>query len=183
MKESPYRQFLEGRTAEVCLAQAFVLATLSHAIRRKTGALVVEVRNSVPYIIGSGCNGTQSGSDNKCDSDDLSMTLPGVIHAEINAMRDLPQKKGFRILYCTDSPCEHCLAEIVNSDNGIDAVVYSRKYRIEDHLKNSSVPCMHFERTDAILARYESARNSYGLVIATTEPQVFDWGKIDAGYP
>jgi deoxycytidylate deaminase len=172
MIDNQYRQYVEGHNAEVCLAQAFVLATLSKALRRKTGALVVELRDSVPYIIGSGCNGTQAGADNKCESDDLSMTLPSVIHAEINALRDLPHKKGFRILYCTDSPCEHCLAEIVNIDNGIDLVVYGRKYRIEDHLINSKVPCIHFERTDAILARYESARSCYGQVIATTEPLV-----------
>lgn len=158
--------YTSGNVAETYLAQAFVLATLSHAVRRKTGALVVEIRNDVPYIIGSGCNGQPVGEDNRCESPCLTVTLDSVIHAEVNALRDLPAlKKGTRILYCTDSPCAGCAKHINDRKHGIDAVVYAREYRIVDHLCESGVPCTRFDDEKALHSRLSYAQDNYGLVI------------------
>ena len=99
-------------------------STLSHCVRSKVGAVLVKDGN----IISFGYNGTPSGMDNCCERDDV--TLPHVIHAEVNAILKAA-KTGNSVdgstLYLTLSPCLDCSKLILQS--GIKKVVYLNRYR------------------------------------------------------
>jgi dCMP deaminase len=97
---------------------------LSHCIRSKVGAVIVNKGN----IISFGYNGTPAGMDNCCEENNV--TLPHVIHAESNAILKAA-KSGYAVegstLYLTLSPCQDCCKLILQS--GIKRVVYRDKYR------------------------------------------------------
>ena len=100
------------------------VATLSHCVRFKVGAVLVKDGN----IISMGYNGTPAGMDNCCERDDV--TLPHVIHGEVNAILKAA-KTGTSVnggtLYLTLSPCLDCSKLILQS--GIKRVVYLTAYR------------------------------------------------------
>ena len=99
-------------------------STLSHCVRSKVGAVLVKDGN----IISFGYNGTPSGMSNICEENDV--TLPYVIHAEINVILKAA-KTGNSVdgstLYLTLSPCIDCSKVILQS--GIKRVVYLTEYR------------------------------------------------------
>ncbi len=99
-------------------------STLSHCVRSKVGALLVKSGN----IISFGYNGTPSNMDNGCEENDV--TLPHVIHAEVNAILKAA-KTGNSVdgstLYLTLSPCLDCSKLILQS--GVKRVVYLNEYR------------------------------------------------------
>jgi dCMP deaminase len=99
-------------------------STLSHCVRSKVGAVLVKDGN----IISFGYNGTPSGMNNACEENDI--TLPHVIHAEINVILKAA-KTGNSVdgstLYLTLSPCIDCSKVILQS--GIKRVVYLTEYR------------------------------------------------------
>jgi len=99
-------------------------STLSHCVRSKVGAVLVKDGN----IISFGYNGTPSGMNNCCEDNDI--TLPHVIHAEVNAILKAA-KTGNSVdgstLYLTLSPCLDCSKLILQS--GIKKVVYLNVYR------------------------------------------------------
>jgi dCMP deaminase len=100
------------------------VATLSHCVRFKVGAVLVKEGN----IISMGYNGTPAGMNNCCERDDV--TLPHVIHGEVNAILKAA-KTGTSVnggtLYLTLSPCLDCSKLILQS--GIKRVVYLTAYR------------------------------------------------------
>ena len=100
------------------------VATLSHCVRFKVGAVLVKDGN----IISMGYNGTPAGMDNCCERDNV--TLPHVIHGEVNAILKAA-KTGTSVnggtLYLTLSPCLDCSKLILQS--GIKRVVYLTAYR------------------------------------------------------
>ena len=100
------------------------VATLSHCVRFKVGAVLVKDGN----IISMGYNGTPAGMDNCCERDNI--TLPHVIHGEVNAILKAA-KTGTSVnggtLYLTLSPCLDCSKLILQS--GIKRVVYLTAYR------------------------------------------------------
>ena len=111
---------------------AYVWATLSRAIRRKVGCIVVKDN----MIISDGFNGTPIGFDNKCEQRERSgipgryITKPEVLHAESNAITKLansPQSCAGATMYITISPCVECAKLIIQSD--IKRVVYGEVYR------------------------------------------------------
>jgi|TARA_B100000900_G_C20572852_1_gene714032 dCMP deaminase len=119
-------------------------AQLSHANRKKVGCLIV--KNGA--IISDGYNGTPSGFDNVCEQHNFilssdgetvreeTVTKPEVLHAESNAISKLAkstQSSDGATLYATCSPCLDCAKLIIQC--GIDRVVYSEQYRIDDGLK------------------------------------------------
>lgn len=99
---------------------------LSHATRRKVGALLVKDG----AIISDGFNGTPTGFPNECESRVTGDTLPQVLHAESNALTKVAKStiscKG-ATLYVTLSPCFECSKLIIQS--GIERVVYNEEYR------------------------------------------------------
>lgn len=100
------------------------VATLSHCVRFKVGAVLVKDGN----IISMGYNGTPAGMDNCCEKDNV--TVPHVIHGEVNAILKAA-KTGTSVnggtLYLTLSPCLDCSKLILQS--GIKRVVYLTAYR------------------------------------------------------
>jgi dCMP deaminase len=109
---------------EVYINVAKQVSTLSHCVRSKVGAVLVKEGN----IIAFGYNGTPSGMDNCCEKEDV--TLPHVIHAEVNAILKAA-KTGAAVegstLYLTLSPCLDCSKLILQA--GVKRVVYLETYR------------------------------------------------------
>jgi dCMP deaminase len=100
----------------------------SYCERRKVGALVVKNK----MIISDGYNGTPSGFENVCETED-NVTKPYVLHAEANAITKLARSENNSdgaTLYVTASPCIECAKLIIQA--GIKRVVYGEKYRLED---------------------------------------------------
>jgi dCMP deaminase len=109
-------------------------AGLSHAIRKKVGALIV--KNNT--IIADGYNGTPAGFENECElavnNEDGSFkeykTKWYVLHAESNALAKVAkstQSCEGATLYITYSPCTDCSKLILQA--GIKRVVYLEEYR------------------------------------------------------
>jgi dCMP deaminase len=115
------------------LRMAKTWSGLSHATRKKVGALIV--KNNT--IIADGYNGTPSGFENECEYS--VETEPGtfeyhtkwyVLHAESNALAKVAkstQSSDGATLYITYSPCRECSKLILQS--GIKRVVYEEEYR------------------------------------------------------
>ena len=152
------------KLAQYC-AMTFLISNLSNCERRKTGALVLDFYDGVPNVVGTGCNGGPPGGTNECETGPcLSQTKAGIIHAEVNAMRDLPLKKSTRIMVCTDSPCAPCL-DYMEADGTIDLMVFVREYRISDHLQTSKIPWVVVDQ-DAVSASMSVAINNINRVIS-----------------
>ena len=100
------------------------VATLSHCVRAKVGALLVNDGN----VISFGYNGTPSGMDNCCEENDV--TKPEVIHAESNCLLKAA-KMGVSTqdttMYLTLSPCKDCAKLIIQS--GVKNVIYLEKFK------------------------------------------------------
>lgn len=85
-------------------------------------------------IISDGYNGTPSGFDNICESEE-GVTYPYVLHAEANAITKVARSNNSSeegTLYVTASPCMECSKLIIQA--GIKRVVFSDMYRITDGL-------------------------------------------------
>lgn len=98
---------------------------LSYCQRKKVGALIVKDR----MIISDGFNGTPSGFENTCETED-GTTKWYVLHAEANAILKVAsstQSCEKATLYITLSPCKECCKLIHQS--GIKRVVYIEQYR------------------------------------------------------
>ena len=116
----------------IYLEMAQTLSTLSSAVRRKVGCLIVKDTQ----IISEGYNGTPRGFDNGCeyvDHVDHMYTKPEVLHAESNAITKLARSTNSSsgaTLYVTCSPCFECAKLIIQS--GIECVVYKDLYTNKD---------------------------------------------------
>ena len=110
------------------LRMARIWSENSYCQRRKVGALVVKNK----MIISDGYNGTPSGFENVCETED-NVTKPYVLHAEANAITKLARSENNSdgaTLYVTASPCIECAKLIIQA--GIKRVVYGEKYRLTD---------------------------------------------------
>jgi dCMP deaminase len=113
------------------LEMAQVWAKNSYCKRRQVGALIVKDK----MIISDGFNGTPAGFENNCE-DENGQTKSYVLHAEANAITKVAKSNNSSenaTLYITTSPCLECSKLIIQS--GINRVVFSEKYRIEDGLR------------------------------------------------
>lgn len=111
----------------VYMSNAVNMATLSKAVRKKVGCVLVTPES---IQIGS-FNGTPSGWDNTCEYEDGELkTLSHVIHAELNSILHAARQgvciKG-STLYTTLNCCVQCSAMIAQA--GIKRVVYKEAYR------------------------------------------------------
>ena len=98
---------------------------LSHCQRKQVGAVIVKDR----MIISDGFNGTPTGFENPCETED-GVTKWYVLHAEANAILKVAsstQSCSGATLYITLSPCKECSKLIHQS--GISRVVYQNKYK------------------------------------------------------
>jgi len=107
---------------------ASVLATLSHAKRKKVGCLIVKDT----HIISEGINGTPTGFSNECEYFsyvDEMYTKPEVLHAESNAIAKIARSTNSSsgsTLYVTMAPCFDCAKLIIQA--GIERVVFRDEY-------------------------------------------------------
>lgn len=109
---------------KVYMEMAIKWSSLSSAVRKKVGCLVVKDR----MIISDGYNGMPSGMDNNCEVDNV--TKWEVLHAEANALTKLAgstQSGRGSTLYVTYSPCRECSKLIYQT--GVKRVVYLEEYR------------------------------------------------------
>lgn len=122
----------------VYLKMAREWSNLSYCERKKVGALIV--KNGM--IISDGFNGTPSGFDNCCETDEWT-THWYVIHGEANAILKCAkhgQSCEGSTIYQTHSPCKDCSKLILQS--GIKRLVYSEDYKDSegiDFLINSGI--------------------------------------------
>ena len=110
------------------LSMAKVWSENSYCQRRQVGALIVKDK----MIISDGYNGTPSGFENVCETEE-GVTKPYVLHAEANAITKIARSNNNSdgaTLYVTDSPCIECSKLIIQA--GIKRVVYGREYRLTD---------------------------------------------------
>lgn len=119
---------------QVYMDMAKTWSKLSHASRKKVGALIV--RNGT--IISDGYNGTPSGFENECEEavHDEHGNFLGyqtkwyVLHAEANAILKIAkstQSCEGATIYLTCSPCAECSKLILQA--GIKRLVYDEEYR------------------------------------------------------
>lgn len=112
----------------VYLKMAREWSNLSHCERKKVGALIV--KNGM--IISDGYNGTPSGYDNCCETEEWT-THWYVIHGEANAILKCAkhgQSCDGATIYQTHSPCKDCSKLILQS--GIKRLVYAEDYKDSD---------------------------------------------------
>ena len=128
---------------KVYMQNALNMATLSHAVRKKVGCILVTPEN---LQIGA-YNGQPSGWDNRCEYEEQDLhsefgkgswfektgnlvTLKSTIHSEVNAILHAARQgvsvKGSTI-YVTLAPCSACSAMIAQA--GITRVVFKEDYR------------------------------------------------------
>lgn len=101
------------------------ISKLSHAKRKKVGAIIVK-NNS---IISDGYNGTPPNIDNCCE-DYFGKTHWYVLHAEANAILKVARSNNNiqnSTLYTTLSPCKECAKLILQSK--IKKVFYLEEYK------------------------------------------------------
>lgn len=113
------------------MQMASIWAGNSYCRRRQVGALIVKDK----MIISDGYNGTPSGFENVCETDD-NVTKPYVLHAEANAITKIARSNNNSegaTLYVTASPCIECAKLIIQA--GIRRVVYGEKYRLTDGIE------------------------------------------------
>jgi len=128
-KERKAKQY---RYDELWMDQAVRLSKMSHAVRKKVGAVLVI--DNAP--ISSGWNGMPRGFPNKCEIDE-NTTHPLVVHAELNVLLNCLRNGSRSIkggtIYVTLSPCLNCSAMMIQSE--ISRVVYLEEYRIKDGIE------------------------------------------------
>lgn len=113
------------------LRMAKTWAELSHCNRKQVGALIVKDG----MIISDGFNGTPSGFDNCCESEN-GETHWYVLHAEANAILKVAKSthnSHGATLYLTLSPCKDCSKLVIQA--GINRVVFVNKYKDESGLE------------------------------------------------
>lgn len=124
------------------------ISEMSLATRKKVGCCIVKDNN----IISFGWNGTPSGFDNQCETENGD-TKPEVIHAEMNAFSKLLKNGNQSIegatIYLTLSPCWDCAKVIIQS--GVKRVVYLDEYRNID-------PLRFLEKTGIDIKKYEETQ-------------------------
>ena len=110
------------------LRMAAIWAENSYCKRRQVGCLIVKEK----MIISDGYNGTPTGFENDCETED-NRSKPYVLHAEANAITKVAKSNNSSdgaTLYVTDSPCIECSKLIIQC--GIKRVVYGEEYRLMD---------------------------------------------------
>jgi dCMP deaminase len=139
-----YELLKQKRYDQAYLRMASEWAKLSHCTRKQVGAIIV--KNGT--IIADGYNGTPSGFENMCETDEGS-TKWYVLHAEANAILKVARSNNScegSTLYITLSPCQDCSKLIIQA--GINRVVFINKYKDTsgiDFLEKAGVELCHLQ--------------------------------------
>lgn len=115
----------------VWLHVAFELAQLGTCARRKVGCVFLDEAGKV---LATGYNGVAPGDSHCTDSPCPGAGYPSgqglefceAIHAEQNAVAQCRFPERVHTVYCTDSPCIHCVKMIAST--GAKRIVFAREY-------------------------------------------------------
>lgn len=113
------------RYAKAHMRVAHIYAELSHCKRKQVGCVIVKDDR----IISIGFNGTPSGWDNCCETNE-NVTKKETLHAEANALMKLARNHESgegAVAFITCSPCIDCAKLIAQT--GISEVFYAEEYR------------------------------------------------------
>ena len=119
------------------LKMAHLVSERGTCARRKVGCILV---NSKKHVIATGYNGVSSGQehciDNPCKGARLKsgqgLDLCEAIHAEQNALLQCKDVYDIDTVYCTLSPCIHCLKLLLNTS--AKHIIFMEKYVDADPL-------------------------------------------------
>jgi dCMP deaminase len=122
------RQLLKD---QVFLRMAIDLSDLGTCTRRKVGTIFVDSRHR---ILASGYNGPPPGDPHCTDSPCIGAQMPSgtgldlceAIHAEQNAILQCTKPDEVHTVYCTTSPCIHCVKMIAGT--GCKRIVFASEY-------------------------------------------------------
>lgn len=99
--------------------------------RRRVGCVIMDVDG---YQLSAGYNGPPSGFkhciDHACvgaaEASGQGLELCEAVHAEMNAVMMLPDPRKAWTVYCTASPCIHCVKLLLNT--GARRIVFAEEY-------------------------------------------------------
>ena len=102
------------------LKMAYLVSERATCARRKVGCVLV---NSKGHVIATGYNGGASGQTHCIDVPCMGANLKSgegldmcnAIHAEQNALLQCKDVFDIQYVYCTVSPCRHCLKLLLNT--------------------------------------------------------------------
>lgn len=120
----------QERFDKAYLRIALEWAKLSYCTRKQVGAIIVKDR----MIISDGFNGTPSGFENSCETNEGD-TKWYVLHAEANAILKVARSNHScdgATLYLTLSPCKECSKLIHQA--GIKRLVFMNSYKDNEGL-------------------------------------------------
>ena len=118
-------------TDEHFLNMAILNSQRGTCSRRKVGCVVV---NHLNHIIATGYNGVAASRPHctdkpcagaKCESGE-GLDLCEAIHAEANALLQCRDVDSITTIYCTDSPCVHCVKLLLNTS--CTKIIFLREY-------------------------------------------------------
>jgi dCMP deaminase len=113
------------------LDMALVVASRSTCARRAAGCVLV---NEYGYVIATGHNGVYRGGSHCIESPCPGAGLPSgtglhlceAIHAEENALIQCSNINAIHTVYCTSSPCLHCMRRLAATS--VKRIVFSQRY-------------------------------------------------------
>lgn len=119
------------RKDQVWLQVAFDISTLATCARRKVGCVILDAQGR---IISTGYNGVAPGqehcTENPCEGagqpSGKGLELCQAIHAEQNALSYCRTPENVHTVYCTDSPCIHCVKMLATTS--AKRIVFARPY-------------------------------------------------------
>jgi dCMP deaminase len=138
---------MKHKMLEPYMDTARAFAKLSHAQRRKVGAIAVTPQDVVIYS----WNGRPSGDDNCCEVNP-ELTHPEVLHAESNIVAKAA-REGISLkdadVYVTLSPCLPCALQLYQA--GVKMVTFDEEYRLTDgidFLKRKKITVNKYEENE-----------------------------------
>ena len=113
------------------LKMAFLVSERATCARRKVGCVIVNSKN---HVVATGYNGVASGQehciDNPCGGAKFKsgegLDVCQAIHAEQNALLQCRDVYDIETIYCTVSPCIHCVKLLLNTS--VKNIIFGEKY-------------------------------------------------------
>ena len=117
------------------LRMALLVSERGTCVRRKVGCILVNKKN---HVLATGYNGNPSGFshclDNPCEGANSTsgkdLDKCEAIHAEQNALLQCKDVYDINTVYCTVSPCIHCVKLLLNTST--KKIVFGEKYIQKD---------------------------------------------------
>ena len=115
----------------VFIRMAILMSSLATCARRRVGCIMTDNRGR---IIASGYNGVAAGMEHCSTHPCPGAKLPSgegldkceAIHAEANALIQCKNPDDIHTVYCTASPCIHCVKMLMNT--GAQRIVFDEEY-------------------------------------------------------